>query len=70
MREIEAAKDKNANAHEQIRILKEEIEKERRKSLADQSKIKKLEEMLGEKIKEIQAGESRYMDHMRKTELN
>lgn len=38
---------------EAIRFLKEEIEKERRKSSADQGVIKKLEQLVSEKVRII-----------------
>ena len=38
---------------EEVRFLKDQIEKERRKSTADQNMVKKLEYLLAEKLKII-----------------
>lgn len=52
VREVENHKRRHSESIDQVKLLQEEVEKERRKSLADESKIKKLEGMIREKIEE------------------
>lgn len=50
---------KSEKDDEEIRFLREEIEKERRKSTADENTIKKLEYILAEKMRLLQDKDAR-----------
>lgn len=70
VRIIEENKKKNQDNDDQIRFLQKEIEEERRKSMVDETKIRKLQEMLAEKINLAEQNNSRYLEEVRKSELN
>ena len=50
---------KSEKDDEQIRFLRDEIEKERRKSNADENTIRKLEYLIAEKMKAIKGEQAR-----------
>ena len=50
---INECQNKFSIAEKEVRYLKDEIEKERRKSMADQAKIAKLEGLLKDKVQAI-----------------
>lgn len=70
VRIIEENKKKNQENDDQIRFLQREIEEERRKSMVDETKIRKLQEMLQEKIAIAEQNNHRYLEEVRKSELN
>ena len=58
-RRIQELERKSEQDDEEIRYLREEIEKERRKSTADENTIKRLEYLLAEKLKTIEGEKAR-----------
>lgn len=57
--QLEGYERKEQDDIEAINFLREEIEKERRKSTADQGVIKKLEQLVNEKVKIIEDNQRR-----------
>lgn len=55
---------------EDIQFLKAEIEKERRKSMADEAQIKKLQQILDQKMEEAREEKRRVDELARKSNLN
>ena len=63
--------DEHKNRHlNELKFLKEEIENERKKSFADEGKIRKLEEILAEKVRESEEHRRYVAELMRKSDLN
>ena len=58
-RRIQELERKSEQDDEEIRYLREDIEKERRKSTADENTIKRLEYLLAEKLKTIEGEKAR-----------
>lgn len=70
MKMIEDSKKRQQTNDDEIKFLKDEIEKERRKSMADETKVRKLEDMLKEKVALAEQFNGRYLDEVRKSEVN
>lgn len=60
---------KGKKADDDIRALRQQIQNERRKSMADEALIKKLEIELANKVKVANDNHNKYLDLARKSEL-